>query len=201
MRVRIKKANDTRLEYRLPDHNAAILAALETTLNNPKFENFDFIESTDSRNKFAIFNYEKGKYEDFSYLDQDAKDFIDALDKELNKQDLFIFGEDRPRPNYFVVLTKEEKEEFTTRKERMKREQEERQAAEREREETFDQRVQDMVNFINERVGDFIIWNDPPYRETRDGELRPSFRYNRDNPNFDDQAVKDTVADFIEQQN
>lgn len=201
MRLRIKKANDTLLKNRSPKHNAAILKAIETTLDNPKFINYDFIQSSDSSEKFSIYDYEKGEYEDISRLDPDAKDFLEALDKELNKQDLFIFGEDRPMPRFFVILTKEEKEEFNTRKERMRREREDREAFERERRETFDQRVQEMVDFINERVGDFVVWNDPPYRTNNNDEIRPSFRYNRDADNFDAEQVKQASADYLEQQN
>lgn len=201
MRLRIKKANDTLLKNRSPQHNAALLKAIEATLDNPKFENFDFVQSSDSKDKFSIYNYEKDKYEDLQYLDQDAKDFIEALDKELKKQELFIFGEDRPTPKFFVILTKKEKEEFTNRKERIRREREDREAFERERKETFNQRVQEMVDFINERVGDFIIWNDPPYRTNNNDEIRPSFRYNRDADNFDAEQVKQASADYLEQQN
>jgi hypothetical protein len=200
MRVRIKKANDTRLRSRLSQYNDDIIEALNKTLDDPKFENFDFVQSMDNKEKFSVFNYEKGKAEDFSYLDQDAKDFVDSLDEELNKKDLFIMGEDRREPNFFVIRTKEEKEEFANKEQRMQQEREERVAIQRQREETFEQRVQDMVSFINERVGNFIIWNDPRYRETRDGELRPAFRYNRDNANFDAEAVKDAVTEYINQQ-
>lgn len=200
MRVRIKKANDTRLRARLSKYNDDIIEALNTTLDDPKFENFDFVQSKDNKEKFSVFNYEKGKLEDFSYLDQDAKDFVDSLDKELNKKDLFIMGEDRRQPNFFVIRTKEEKEEFANKEQRMQQEREERIALQRQREETFEQRVQDMVSFINERVGDFIIWNDPRYRETRGGELRPSFRYNRDNADFNDEVVKEAVTEYINQQ-
>ena len=153
MRLRIKKANDTLLKNRSPKHNAAVLKAIETTLDNPKFESFDFIQSSSSSEKFSIYNYEKGKNEDLQYLEQDAKDFVDALDKELNKQDLFIFGEDRPNPRFFVILTKEEKEEFTKRKERMRRQREDREAFEREEREARDEHVIDSLNGVVEYLG------------------------------------------------
>jgi hypothetical protein len=201
MKIRIKKANDTRLIARLSQYNDDIMEALNKTLDDPKFENFDFVQSLDNKNKFSIFNYEKGEAEDFSYLDQDAKDFVDTLDKELNKKDLFIMGEDRREPNYFVIRTKEEKEEFANKEQRLEQERQERLAARTEREQAFEQRVQDMVSFINERVGDFIIWRDPPYQENRnDGELRPSFGYNRDNPDLDQEAVRAVINEYINQQ-
>lgn len=200
MRVRIKKANDTKLRARLPQHNDAIIEALNKTLDDPKFENFDFIQSVDNKEKFSVFNYEKGKVEDFSYLDQDAKDFVDVLDKELNKKDLFIMGEDRREPDFFVIRTKEEKEEFTNKEQRLQQEREQRLAARTEEQQTFQQRIQDMVNFISERVGNFIIWNDPPYRQTNDGDLRPSFGYNRDNPDLDQNEVRAVINEYINQQ-
>ena len=201
MRVRIKKANDTRLRSRLSKYNDDIIEALNTTLDDPKFENFDFVQSKDNKEKFSVFNYEKGKTEDFSYLDQDAKDFVDSLDEELNKKDLFIMGEDRRDPNFFVIRTKEEKEEFANKEQRRQQESEELLASQRQREEAFEQSVQDMVSFINERVGDFIVWNDPPYQEgRRDGALRPSFGYNRDNPDLDKDAVRAVINEYINQQ-
>lgn len=195
MRLRLKKANDTSFDLKYPrKYEDKLIQVIDSLPEKFQKMAFDLVPVTENRSVLKLVNYDNIEQNyDSERLQGEAVDFIEEVRKELEKQELYLIT--KQSTDYFQILSKEDFERIKNEKEELQRRQEERIRARSNAEQEHEDEVNEMIRAMSEEFGDLIIWNDPPVRETR-GQVKPSFRYNRENPDFDDD-VSIRIRDYV----
>jgi hypothetical protein len=190
MRLRIKKANDTSFRETYKTKYEDVLIDAINSLPE-EFQKFDIMPSTSNRSNLIIYDYEKEKTIKRNDLIDEHKNFLELVNKELEKKDLIIPIDPefkRLDSSFFSIITKEEYEELIIKMENQERQRLEKVKKEENKKQKTNSTIQNMIDEMTDQFGDFIIWQEPAFKEVR-REIKPSFRYNRENPDFNDDVA------------
>lgn len=198
MRLKMKKIIDTRLAPS-PIQREYDNLLIEIIDSLPEeYQKFDLSPSTSNKSNLILYDHEQNEFakED----DDEVKNFLNLVAKELKKKDLVLIRDRRSSSSAISIYNIITKEEFDKRQEKLNALNQAELEQEQEKKskiENYNSEIQRTINEMNERFGNVIIFSDPPYKENRaTGRVSFSFRYNTQSPDLNDD-IKLEIRNYV----